>query len=206
MNAIATIAARRDDNLLALCDAIVTANEVGKLDTFTRLVNAEARKAAKRAEKVARYEAKGNRIGRGPKVAKGTKPAPKVEPKPEVTVNDWKSQPSSEQQQRYLPALAARKGQHSVRNTKTGELIPLTAEGVATMSKGYASKVYYGLKAMPNVTVKENVTVKSAPKAPKAAKTVAPIDWDTDGTDDLGYAEGDTASVIIHALDTKLYA
>lgn len=94
------------------------------------------------------------------------------------TIARWQDQPASKSQQRYIPALAARKGMHTVKNAKTGEMMPITAENVATMTKGYASKLYYALKGLSIVS----------------QHTDSAIDWDTDGRDDNGYADSDSTS------------
>jgi len=196
MNNIAAVKANRNDSLVALCDAINLANEVGKLDAFLAALTGAVEPT----------------------------PAPAT-PEPTVKSNDWKSAPASKKQCEYIPALAAKKGIHTMRNVKTGEMMPITPENVATMTKGGASKLYYALKnhkpaVKETVTVKPaTITVKEARKAQKEARkaarkarnaakaaVVAPIDWDTDGMDDLGYAEGDETSRIIAALDSKLYA
>lgn len=48
MSNLTTIAARRDEGLLALADAIVLADEVGKLDTFVDTYNATAKALARK--------------------------------------------------------------------------------------------------------------------------------------------------------------
>jgi len=147
---IATVAANRDDNLIALADAIVRAEEVGKLDLFIKVYNEAADKQADNT----------------PTIEEPTMATPTIAP------TRWQDQPASKSQQGYIPALAKRRGIHTVKNEKTGEMMPITAETVATMSKGFASKLYYALKAhngaarkakAPTMTVKSQHTAATMP-------------------------------------------
>jgi hypothetical protein len=146
---ISTIAAGRSDELLAFADAIVRANEVGKLDLFREVLN---REAAKQSPTIARKSA--------PKGPKSIVKSPAMAP-------NWagsmmKAQPgtTSSGQRRWL--------------TEKG----FTVNQIATMSMVEASNLRHAAK-----------------------NAVTPIDWDTDGTDDSGYAEGDTTSRWIERIE-----
>jgi hypothetical protein len=152
---IAAVAANRSDELLAFADAIVRANEVGKLDLFREVLNREAAKLA--APTIARKSA--------PKGRKAIVKAPAMAPNWAGTM--MKAQPgtTSSGQRRWL--------------TEKG----FTVNQIATMSMVEASNLRHAAK---------NVT----PIAPVSA-----IDWDTDGRDDSGYAEGDTTSRWIERIE-----
>jgi uncharacterized protein YcbK (DUF882 family) len=130
---ITAVKANRDENLLAFCDAILLAEEVGKLDAFIATLNGAVKST-------------------------DTTPTTKEATMPVKSV-DWKSRPASKAQVARTVAMAEAKGKHTMRNVKTGELMPITTENVAGMTAGGASKLY---NAMKNVEVKEEVTVKPA--------------------------------------------
>jgi hypothetical protein len=107
----------------------------------------------------------------------GTSIAPIVIPAEPVKADAWKARPASKKQVARTVEMAAEKRIHTMRNVKSGEMMPINEENVAGMTAGGASKLYNALK---NLTVKENVTVKPATitvkearKAQKEAKKAA---------------------------------
>src|SRR4051812_3287928 len=90
----------------------------------------------------------------------GTTIAPIVIPAtPTVKSNEWMKRPASRKQVARTVEMASLKGIHTMRDVKSGEMMPITEENVGGMTAGGASKLY---NAMKNLTVKENVTVKPA--------------------------------------------
>lgn len=158
---IATIAAGRNDDLLAFADAVTAymSTEGATIDSLREVVNgavtptiAPARKARKQA--------------------------------PTMPAQDWRKRPASRKQVARIVALAEKVGKHTMRNTKTGERMPIDAENVATMTAGGASKLYQALKGL---------TVNN--------RHAEGITWDSDGRDDSGYAEGDDTSRWIERIE-----
>jgi hypothetical protein len=164
---IATIAARRNDELLTLADAIVRAQEVGHLDLFVKVFNETADKQADNT----------------PTIEEPTMATPTITPA------DWRKRPASRKQVARTVAMAARKGMHTVKNPRTGEMTPITEAHIATMTAGYVSKLYQALKLRKDVPT---MSIESAHVAP-----IAPTnEWH-------GYAEGDETSVWIEQMERQ---